>query len=91
MKDRTANTASSFVYDCLVYSIPENIYSDQDPALEANLFIQLLKQLGTNKSRTTSYNPKANGLCKKSKGIVKVFLLKYADFLKGNGTNDWEK
>ena len=30
LKDRTAITASRFVYDyCLVYGIPEKIYSDQ--------------------------------------------------------------
>ena len=39
------------VYGCyLVYGIPEKIYSDQDPAFEANLFTQLMKQLGINKS-----------------------------------------
>ena len=88
LKDRTAITASRFVYDyCLVYGIPEKIYSDQDPAFEANLFIQLMKQLSINKSRTTSYNPKANGLCEKSNGIVKGFLLKYVNFFGG----EWDK
>ena len=88
LKDRTAITTSHFIYDyCLVYGIPEKIYSDQDPAFEANLFIQLMKQLGINKSRTTSYNPKANGLCEKSNGIVKGFLLKYVNFFGG----EWDK
>ena len=64
-KDRTAITASCFVYDyCLVYGIPEKIYSDQDLAFEETLFTQLMKQSGINKSRTTSYNPKVNELCK---------------------------
>ena len=82
LKNRTAITASRFVYDyCLVYGIPEKIYSDQDPAFEANIFTQLMKHLGINKSRTTSYNSKANGLCEKSNGIVKGFLLKCVNFL----------
>ena len=35
-----------------------------------------MKQLGTNKSRTTCCNPKGNELCKKSNEIVKEFLEK---------------
>ena len=54
LKDRTAITASCFVYDYgLVYGIPDKIYSDQDPTFEANLFTQLMNQLGIKKSRTT--------------------------------------
>ena len=49
LKDRTAITASRYGYDnCLVYDIPEKIYSSQDPALEANLFNQLMEQLVIN-------------------------------------------
>ena len=88
LKDLTAITVSHFVYDyCLVYGIPEKSYSDQDPAFEANLFTQLMKQLGINNSRTISYNPKGNGLYEKSNGIVKGVLLKYVIFLEGSGTN----
>ena len=64
LRDCTAITASRFVYGCcLVYGIPERIYSDQYPAFEANISIQLMKQLGINGSRITSWNCKANGLC----------------------------
>ena len=88
LKDCTAITASPFVYDyCLAYGIPDRIYSDQDHAFEANLFTQLMNQLGINKSRTTSYNPKANGVCEKSNGIVKGLLLKYVNFFGG----EWDK
>ena len=88
LKDRTAITASRFVSDyCLVYGIPEKIYSDQDPAVEATLFTQSMKQLGINNSRTTSYSPKTNGPCEKSNGIVKAFLLKSVIFFGG----EWDK
>ena len=60
----------------------KKIYSDQDPAFEENVFTQLMKKLGINKSRT-SYNPKVNGLCEKSNGIVKGFLLKYVNIFGG--------
>ena len=57
----------------------KKIYSDQDPAFEANLY-QLMKQLGINKSRTTSYNRRANRYCEKSNEIVRGFLLRYVNF-----------
>ena len=57
----------------------KKIYSDQDPAFEANLY-QLMKQLGINKSRTTSYNGRANRYCEKSNEIVRGFLLRYVNF-----------
>ena len=65
----------------------KKVTSDQDPAFEANLSTQLMKQLGINNSRTISYNPKGNGLYEKSNGIVKGVLLKYVIFLEGSGTN----
>ena len=81
LKDRTTITASHFVYDyCLVYRTLGKIYSDQDPAFKAILFIHLMKRLGINKSSTTSYNSKANGL-------LKGFLLKYVNFFGG----EWDK
>ena len=56
LEDRTAITATRFVYDyCLVYGIPEKTYSDQDLAFQETLFTQLMKQSGINKSRTTSF------------------------------------
>ena len=64
LQGRTAITVSRFVYNsCLVYGIPEKICLDQDPAFEANAFPQLMKQLGINKFKTTSYNPNSNGVC----------------------------
>ena len=45
LEDRTAIIASRFIYNyCLVYGIPEKIYSDQDPDFKADLFTQLMNQ-----------------------------------------------
>ena len=86
LKNRPEITTSRFVYDyCLVYGIPDKIYSDQDPAFKANLFTHLMKQLGINKSRRTSYNPEVNRLCDKTNGILKSFLLQYVKFFGGEG------
>ena len=88
LKDRIAITASRFVYDyCLVYGIPEKTYLDQSRSSFRSKFIYSTDEtVSVDKSRITSYNPKANGLCEKSNGIMKGFLLKYV-FLKGNAAN----
>ena len=39
LKDRTADTAARHTYDyCLQFGIPRTIYSDKDPAFQAELF-----------------------------------------------------
>ena len=84
LKDRTALTACKYVYNYfLLFGIPNKLYSDRDPAYEAKLFQGLMDKLGVKKLRTTGYNPKANGLCEKSNGLVKSFLMKYVNFVGG--------
>ena len=82
--DRTALTASRYIYDyCLLFGIPEKLYSDQDPAYESNLFKHLMTSLGVEKLRTSGYNPKANGQCEKTNDIIKKYLLKYVNLFGG--------
>ena len=64
------------------------LYSERDPVCEAKLFQQLMKLLGIKKLRATGYNAKANGLCKKLKGVVKQYLLKYTHFV-GKQWDQW--
>ena len=72
VNDRTALIASRCVLDYFMnFGIPLNLYSDRDPAYEAELFQQLMSHLGVKKLRTTGYNAKANGLYEKSNDIVK--------------------
>ena len=90
IRNRTALTASKFIYDyCIMFGIPEKLYSDRDPAYESELFQQLMRQLGVKKLRTTGYNPKANGLCEKSNGIIKSFLMKYVNFVEQKEWDLW--
>ena len=89
VKDRTAKTAAKCIYDyVLTFGIPLKLYSDRDPAYEAELFQELMKLLGVKKLRTTGYNAKANGLCEKLNGIVKQYLLKYTNFV-GKEWDQW--
>ena len=72
------------MYDyCLQFGVPKVIYSDRDPAFQADFFTRLMDLLGMKKKVTTGYNPTANGLCEKSNGIVKNMLIKYINFFGG--------
>ena len=89
LKDRTATTAAKFIYDyCMTFGIPKILYSDKDPAYRSDLFSQLMKLLGVRKLSTTGYNPRANGQCEKSNGIVKNMLLKYVNSF-GKQWDEW--
>ena len=87
--DRTSKTATKCIYDyILTYEVQFRLYSDRDPAYEAELFQELTKLLGIKKLRSTGYNAKANGLCEKLNGVVKQYLLKYTNFV-GKEWNQW--
>ena len=88
LKDRTAATAARYMYDyCMQLGVPIIIYSDKDPAFQSDFFRYLLSHLGIDKKTTTGYNPRANGLCEKSNGIVKLMLMKYVNFYGG----EWDE
>ena len=59
VKDRTAKTAAKCIYDYVMnLGIPLKLYSDCDPAFEAELFQELMLLLGVMKLKTTGCNAK---------------------------------
>ena len=63
VKDRTAPTAAKCGVDLgLKFGPPSKLFSDQDPALEIELFQFILKELGVNKLWTTTYHAQSNEL-----------------------------
>ena len=79
--DRTAITAAKCVFDFFLrFGIPLKLYSDRDPAFEANLFQSLMKMFGVKKLRTTGYNPRANGLTEKANEFIKNYLASYVNY-----------
>ena len=44
------------------YGVPFQIHSDQGSQFESNLFQELCKVLGIEKTRTTPYHPQSDGL-----------------------------
>ena len=87
--DRRSKTAAKCIYDYnLTYEIPLRLYSECDPAYDAELFQELMKLLGIKKLRTIGHNAKANGLCEKLNGVVKQYLLKCTNFA-GKEWDQW--
>ena len=80
VKDRTAPTIAKCIVDfCLTFGIPYRLYSDMDPAFEAQLFQEIMKGLGIHKVRTCGYRPNANGLTEQSNNTIKQYLTKYIE------------
>ena len=83
VSDRTAKTAAKCVfYFFLKLGILLKLYSDRDPASEAELFQILMEMFGVKKLRTTWYNPRANELTEKCNEFIKNYLTSYAKFSK---------
>ena len=83
VSDRTAKTAAKCVFDFfLKFGISFKLYSDRDPAFEAELFQILMGLFGVKKLRTTGYNPRANGLTEKCNEFIKNYLTSYVKFSK---------
>ena len=75
LKYRTAPSAAKCIVDfSLKFGLPYKLLSDQDPAYESALFMNIMKELGVKKLRTTSYNPKSNGLTEQSNSMTKQYL-----------------
>lgn len=66
------------------FGIPEEIVTDQGRQFESRLFNDLLKTLGIKRSRTTPYNPAANGLIERWHRTLKASL-------KCNDQRNWVK
>ena len=76
-------TAAKCVFDFfLKLGILLKLYSDRDPASEAELFQILMELFGVKKLRTTGYNPRANGLTEKCNELIKNYLTSYPKFSK---------
>ena len=75
VKDRLVKTAATCLVDYVMhFGIPDQLLSDQDPAYESPLFQELMRGLGVKKVRTTSYNPRSNGLTEQANATIKSYL-----------------
>ena len=81
VKNRTAPTTAKCVVDfCSTFGIPHRLYSDMDPAFEAQLFQEIMKgRLGVHKVGTCGYRPNANRLTEQSNNTIKQHLTRYIE------------
>ncbi|GFW32519.1 retrovirus-related Pol polyprotein from transposon 17.6 [Trichonephila clavipes] len=73
----TAETVSRAIFDTWIsrFGCPVYLTTGQGRQFEAALFKELTKFLGTNRIRTTSYHPQANGLVERLHRVLKSALM----------------
>jgi len=75
--DITAATVAFAVYNSWIsrFGVPESIVTDQGTQFESQLFTELSQLLGFQRLRTTSYNPKCNGMLERWHRTVKSAIM----------------
>ena len=69
------------------YGVPSQIHTDQGRNFESDLFAELCKILGINKTRTTPYAPWSDGLVERFNRTLQTML----KGLVNNERNDWDE
>ena len=69
------------------FGIPTTIHSDQGSQFESQLFQQMCKLLRINKTRTTPYHPKSDGMVERFNKTLATMLSAYVD----THHNDWDE
>ncbi|KAG8200716.1 hypothetical protein JTE90_022326 [Oedothorax gibbosus] len=84
MVDQTAATIAETFFAGWIsrFGVPECISTDQDRSFESDLCHALMKFLGTEKLRTTAYNPASNGL-------VERFYRQLKQAIRCQATDKW--
>lgn len=76
LHDITAETIVKQIYEGWItrFGCPITITSDQGRQFESQLFTELMKLMGINRSRTTAYHPQSNGIIERWHRTLKAAL-----------------
>ena len=79
-KRQDAETVTTVLLDWVYdMGVPDKIHSDQGGQFESELFQQMCKRLGIQKTRTTPYHPESDGMVERFMRTLKDMVAKYVD------------
>ena len=88
LPDQKAETVADTVVKEFIsrFGAPLQIHSDQGRNFESELFQEVCRMLGIDKSRTTPYRPCSNGLAERNNGTVVSLIRNFMD----ENQKDWD-
>jgi transposase InsO family protein len=81
MKNMEAETVAKIIEEQVLtrLGVPYAIHSDQETQFESRLFVEVCKLFGIEKSRTTPYHPKSDGMVGRFNKTLATMLSAYVD------------
>lgn len=80
VKRQDAETVTTVLLDWVYdLGVPDRIHSDQGGQFESDLFQQMCRRLGIQKTRTTPYHPESDGMVERFMRTLKDMVAKYID------------
>jgi len=87
LPDQTAKRITSeLIHVFAKYGLPTTLHSDQGRNFESSILRQTLEAFGINKSRTTAYHPKGDGMVKRFNRTLLQLLRSYTE-----KQEEWER
>ena len=88
LRNQEAETVARVLVEQFIcrYGVPISLHTDQGSNFESNLFQNVCKLLGINKTRTTAYHPQSDGLVERFNRTLQTMLSMYVC----DDQSDWD-